>query len=317
MTQPLLHVESLQKEFRAKRGGVVRAVTDVSFAIAKGQTLGLVGESGSGKSTVAKLILRLEAPTGGRIVFDGQNVSHAKGEALRRYRANVQAVFQDPYSSLNPRMRVGESVAEPLIANTRWSRAEIERKSEELLTQVGLDAAAGRRYPHAFSGGQRQRIAIARALALQPRLLVLDEPVSALDASVRGQVLNVLSELQASSGVSYLFISHDLDVVAHLCDMIAVMYLGCIVEIGPRAIVHGAPKHPYTQALLSAVLPRRTGVSGAPSPLRGEPPSPLDSPPGCAFYSRCAQAQASCAQTRPALRATGGGVQVACHLIAT
>lgn len=315
MTQPLLIVQDLKKEFRAAgRRGKVHAVDGVNFTIGKGQTLGLVGESGSGKSTTARLLLRLEDPTSGSIVLDGEDVSAAKGETLRKYRTRVQAVFQDPYSSLSPRMRVQEIVAEPLIANTTLSGAELADRVADILARVGLDREAAQRYPHEFSGGQRQRIAIARGVVLQPELIVLDEPVSALDASVRGQILNLLSEQQARLGLSYLFISHDLDVVAHMCSTIAVMYLGRIVEIAPQATLFNAPKHPYTKVLFSAALPRRPGARTERIKIEGEPPSPLNPPSGCPFHTRCPWAMPVCSQVRPELRATADGSMAACHL---
>lgn len=314
MNQPLLSVVDLQKAYRTMGRSKVHAVAGMDFTIAKGETLGLVGESGSGKSTTARLLLRLEDPTGGRILFDGADVSGAKGDELRRYRTRVQAVFQDPYSSLSPRMRVHEIVAEPLIANTRLSRKEIDERVAELLARVGLNRESGACYPHEFSGGQRQRIAIARGVVLQPELIVLDEPVSALDASVRGQILNLLSELQSRLGLSYLFISHDLDVVAHMCSVIAVMYLGRIVEIAPQATLFNAPQHPYTKVLFSAALPRRPGARAERIRIEGEPPSPLNPPPGCPFHTRCPWAMPVCSEVRPELRPTAEGALAACHL---
>lgn len=314
MTQPLLTVVDLKKEYRAAGRGKVHAVDGVNFAIAKGETLGLVGESGSGKSTTARLLLRLEDPTGGRIVLDGVDVSGVKGDELRRYRTRVQAVFQDPYSSLSPRMRVQEIVAEPLIANTQLSRKEIDERVADILARVGLNQEAATRYPHEFSGGQRQRIAIARGVVMQPEVIVLDEPVSALDASVRGQILNLLSELQDRLGLSYLFISHDLDVVAHMCSVIAVMYLGRIVEIAPQATLFNAPRHPYTKVLFSAALPRRPGARAERIRIEGEPPSPLKPPPGCPFHTRCPWAMPMCSQVKPELRPTSEGALAACHL---
>jgi oligopeptide transport system ATP-binding protein len=314
MNQPLLTVVDLKKEYRAAGRGKVHAVDGVNFTIAKGETLGLVGESGSGKSTTARLLLRLEDPTGGRVLLDGVDVSAVKGDELRRYRTRVQAVFQDPYSSLSPRMRVQEIVAEPLIANTKLSRQEIDERVADILARVGLSQEAGTRYPHEFSGGQRQRIAIARGVIMQPEVIVLDEPVSALDASVRGQILNLLSELQSRLGLSYLFISHDLDVVAHMCSVIAVMYLGRIVEIAPQATLFNSPRHPYTKVLFSAALPRRPGTRSERIKIEGEPPSPLNPPPGCPFHTRCPWAMPVCSEVRPELRPTAEGALAACHL---
>ena len=314
MTQPLLVVADLKKDFRAAGHSKVHAVDGVNFTIDKGETLGLVGESGSGKSTTARLLLRLEDPTSGKIMLDGEDVCAARGAALRKYRTRVQAVFQDPYSSLSPRMRVQEIIAEPLIANTSLAKEEIAVRVADILARVGLDREAASRYPHEFSGGQRQRIAIARGVVLHPELLVLDEPVSALDASVRGQILNLLSELQERIGLSYLFISHDLDVVAHMCSTIAVMYLGRIVEIAPQATLFKTPQHPYTKVLFSAALPRRPGARTQRIKIQGEPPSPLNPPPGCPFHTRCPWVMPVCSQVRPELRTTADGAMTACHL---
>lgn len=315
MNAALLTVSDLKKQFRpAGRRGKVHAVDGVNFSIGKGETLGLVGESGSGKSTTARLLLRLEEPTSGKILFDGNDVSDVRGDALRRYRTRVQAVFQDPYSSLSPRMKVEEIIAEPLIANTSLPPAEIAARVGQILERVGLDREVAQRYPHEFSGGQRQRIAIARGVVLEPELIVLDEPVSALDASVRGQILNLLSELQERSGLSYLFISHDLDVVAHMCSAIAVMYLGRIVEIAPQAVLFKEPRHPYTKVLFSAALPRRPGTRAERIQIKGEPPSPLKPPSGCPFHTRCPWAMPVCSEARPELRNTAQGGMVACHL---
>ncbi len=324
MTEYLLEVDNLQKYFPVGRGGgfgashrpLVKAVDGVSFKLAEGTSLGLVGELGCGKTTTARLLLRLYDVTSGRILFAGEEVQNAKGKPLRAYRNQVQAVFQDPYSSLNPRMRVRGIVAEPLLAQGKMGRAEIRQWVDELLAVVGLDANAGNRFPHEFSGGQRQRIAIARGLALRPRLVILDEPVSALDVSIRAQILNLLQELQDKFNLSYLLIAHDLDVVAHMCDVIAVMYLGKIVEMGSANAVSRSPVHPYTQALFSARLPARPDGRAARIKLTGEIPSPLDPPRGCHFHTRCPHVMARCKGVEPALVPLTGERVAACHLLA-
>ena len=316
---PLLEVEGLTKHFPVRGGalgrsrGLVRAVDAVSFRLDAGTTLGLVGESGCGKTTTSKLILRLEQPTAGRIRFLGADVLGLGGDGLRRYRRAVQAVFQDPYASLDPRMRVGSIVAEPLVINTDLAAAARRRRVQELLALVGLPERAAQLFPHEFSGGQRQRIAIARALALEPRLVVLDEPVSALDVSIRAQILNLLRDLQARLGVAYLFIAHDLAAVAHMSHTIAVMYLGRIVECGDAERVATAPRHPYTQALFAAALPLSPDDRQDEPVLTGEVPSPLDPPGGCRFHPRCPRAMPHCAVDEPAPRWAGGRL-VACHL---
>ena len=319
MTTALLQARDLRKHFPVgrsmfKRGGpVVRAVDGVSFDIMPGQTLGVVGESGCGKTTTAKLVLCLETPTNGSVEFDGQPLGALDGDGVRRYRRSVQAVFQDPYASLNPRMRVGAIVAEPLVTHEALDRGRVEARVAELLGFVGLPARAATLFPHEFSGGQRQRIAIARALAVSPKLIVLDEPVSALDVSIRAQILNLLRDLQQQLGVSYLFIAHDLAAVAHMSHTIAVMYLGKIVEIGPAADVARAPKHPYTQALFAAALPSHPDEARDDMVLPGEVPSPLAPPSGCRFHPRCPRAMARCASDEPALRRHADR-RVACHL---
>jgi oligopeptide/dipeptide ABC transporter ATP-binding protein len=322
MNNILLEARALKKYFTLprslfKRGGpaMVRAVDDVSFHVREGETLGLVGESGCGKTTTARLLLRLYNVTDGKIVFDGTEVQHLVGRHLRDYRNNIQAVFQDPYSSLNPRMRVGDIVGEPLIAAGKQSRAEIRDRVAALFSVVGLNPDATRLFPHEFSGGQRQRIAIARSLALRPRLIILDEAVSALDVSIRAQILNLLQELQEQFKLSYVLISHDLDVVAHMCTEIAVMYLGKIVETGSTDAIRDSPLHPYTQALYSAALPARPKINRQRTRLTGELPSPIAPPSGCYFHTRCPIATQLCAQRQPALLPNSDGHAVACHLV--
>jgi len=316
---PLLEARGLVKHFPVRSGlfggshKVVRAVDDVSFMIEPGTTLGLVGESGCGKTTTAKLVLLLEKPTGGEIRFDGESLATLDADGLRRYRKSVQAVFQDPFASLSPRMRVGSIIAEPLVTNERLSAAELGTRLRKVLDLVGLPARSAQLFPHEFSGGQRQRIAIARALTLSPRLIVLDEPVSALDVSIRAQILNLLRDLQRELGLAYLFIAHDLAAVAHMSQVIAVMYLGRVVETGDARTLVSRPRHPYTQALFAAALPSHPDDSRDEIVLAGDVPSPLDPPSGCRFHTRCPKVMAHCSIDEPKLACVDGR-DVACHL---
>jgi len=322
-SKTLVDVRDLKMHFPLTRGiifqkvvGHVRAVDGVSFSIEKGQTLGLVGESGSGKTTIGRTIVRLYKPTTGQILFGDTDLAKLGGEELRQIRRRVQMVFQDPFASLNPRYTIGSLIAEPMHVYNIGSSSEIREKTAELLSVVGLRAEYIDRYPHEFSGGQRQRIAVARALAINPEFIVLDEPVSALDVSVRAQVLNLLQRLQKQFDLTYLFVSHDLSVVRHVADRIAVMYLGKIVELSDRDELYTAPKHPYTQALLSAVpIPdpkvekRRQRVI-----LSGDLPSPINIPSGCRFHTRCPMAQQICREVEPAFEAKEGREHyAACH----
>jgi oligopeptide/dipeptide ABC transporter ATP-binding protein len=315
----IFEANGVSKHFRAKRGlfgadrGTVRAVDNISFAIEKGQTLGVVGESGCGKTTTAKLVLGLEEPTEGEIRFEGKSLADLDAAGRRHYRKSVQAVFQDPFASLNPRMRVGQIIAEPLVTNENLSSEEARKQVAKMLDHVGLPQKAANLFPHEFSGGQRQRIAIARALSLSPRVIVLDEPVSALDVSIRAQILNLLRDLQTEMGLAYLFIAHDLAAVAHMSHQIIVMYLGQIVESGDAKSVALAPKHPYTEALFSAALPSHPDERREDIILQGEVPSPLRPPSGCRFHPRCVHATARCSTDAPVLvRAEGRAL--ACHL---
>ncbi len=307
MSAPLLEVRDLQKHYPVRGGifsrtvGTVRAVAGVSLTVHAGQTLGLVGESGCGKSTLGRTLMRLEEPTSGQVLFEGRDLAAASGEELFKLRREMQMVFQDPYSSLNPRLTVGEIVREPMLVHGMGSKAEQIERVRDLLATVGLGADALQRYPSEFSGGQRQRIGVARALSLNPRLVIADEPVSALDVSVQSQVLNLMVQLQRERGLAYVFISHDLSVVEHVSDVVAIMYLGRIVEMGPVRAIFDQPAHPYTRALMQAIPtgnPRQRRASVA---LTGEAPSPMAVLPGCAFASRCPFAIDACRLSVPAL----------------
>ncbi len=319
VTEPLLEVENLVKHFpvRGSRFGrrpAVRAVDGVSFHIRRGETFGLVGESGCGKTTTGRVILRLIPATGGHVRFAGQDVFELRGRDLAAWRRQAQTIFQDPYGSLNPRVTVGASIAEGLVVHGLGTRREREAQVHAALTAVGLRPEYARRYPHEFSGGQRQRIGIARALVLQPQLIVCDEPVSALDVSVQAQVLNLLRDLQAAHGLTYLFIAHNLAVVRYIADRIGVMYLGKLVETTPGDELYRQPRHPYTQALLSAIPQPRPGQTQERIVLGGDVPSPLHPPSGCPFHPRCAHVMPVCKQVMPPTRELSPGHAVACHL---
>jgi len=320
MNEPLLEVHQLVKNFeiRTFRGTrkikrVVQAVSGVSFSVAKASTLGIVGESGSGKTTVGRLIMQLLAPTLGSVTFDGQDLASLKTEEMRRMRRRMQIVFQDPFASLDPKMTVGASIAEPLVVQKE--PGDHAERVRELLELVGLAPDHSRRFPHEFSGGQRQRVGIARALAMNPSLIVLDEPVSALDVSIQAGVVNLFSDLQKRLGMSYVFIAHDLSVVRHIADQVAVMYLGKIMEIGPKEAVYEHPTHPYTKALLSAVPVPNPTIERTRHRimLEGDVPSPVDPPSGCRFRTRCWKAAEVCAQQEPALEIRESGQLSACH----
>jgi len=315
----MLDVRGLTKHFPVRRGvlrrvvGQVQAVNDVSFEVAEGETLAIVGESGCGKSTIGRALLRLTEPTAGSVQLDGEDVLTLPAEDMRTMRRRMQIIFQDPYASLNPRMTVSETLAEPLLLHGLASPADVSDRVATLLETCGLQPWHAGRYPHEFSGGQRQRVGIARALATRPRLIVCDEPVSALDVSVQAQIVNLLRDLQAEFGIGYVFISHDLAVVRHMASRVAVVYLGRIVEEAPVAELFASPRHPYTRSLIAAAPRPDPALRNTRAPVQGDLPSALAPPTGCAFHPRCALAEARCRSERPVLR-TIGTTQVACHL---
>jgi peptide/nickel transport system ATP-binding protein/oligopeptide transport system ATP-binding protein len=318
----LVEVRDLVKHFPIKKGillqrqvGAVKAVDGVTFDVVQGETLGIVGETGCGKSTTARLVCRLLDPTSGTITFDGLDVGAQQGDALKALRREMQMVFQDPYSSLNPRKSVGSIIADPFVIHGLYAgQGERKRRVQDLMDRVGLNPEHYNRYPHEFSGGQRQRIGVARAIALEPKLLIADEPVSALDVSIQAQVLNLLRELQRDLGLTLVFIAHDLSVVRHMCDRVAVMYLGKIVELAPSDILYTTPRHPYTGALLSAVpVPDPEGGKRERQLLSGDVPSPANPPSACRFHTRCPKAQTRCSDQEPLLERKSGGGVAACH----
>lgn len=322
--EALVEIQHIKKYFPIKGGilkrtvGHVKAVDDVTLSVMKGETLGIVGESGSGKSTLGRVILRLLEPTEGKILFEKNDISHLGSRKMRAYRKNMQIVFQDPFASLNSKMSVGELVEEPLLVQTPATKAERKEIAIELLEKVGLRASDRDKYPHEFSGGQRQRISIARALALNPKFIICDEPVSALDVSIQAQVLNLMKDLQDELGLTYLFIAHDLSVVKHISDRVAVMYLGRIAEIAPKSAIYEHPLHPYTKALLSSIPVVDTEENNRNKKekmkLQGDLPSPANPPSGCTFRTRCPLAHERCTVERPELKEIDDGHFVACHL---
>ncbi|MEW6660997.1 MAG: ABC transporter ATP-binding protein [Bacillota bacterium] len=321
MQQPLLEVKDVRKWFPLEKDLFereqhhVKAVDGVSFTVNQGETFGIVGESGCGKSTLGRVIPRLLEPSGGEVLFEGKNLFTLPKDQLRQMRRNMQIIFQDPYASLNGRMTVGSIVAEPLLVNSIGNRREREERVRKLLTVVGLTPEHTKKYPHEFSGGQRQRIGIARALALHPKLIICDEPVSALDVSIQSQVINLLKELQLEFGLTYIFISHDLSVVKYISDRVAVMYLGKIVELAAKRDLFATPLHPYTRALLSAIPIPSVDIQREQVILEGDVPSPIDPPSGCRFRTRCRHASARCAAEEPLLVERDANHWVACHLI--
>ncbi len=315
----LLEARALSRDYPVSRGpfrrpATVKALHNVSFTLEAGRTLAVVGESGSGKSTLARLLTLIETPTCGALIIEGEDVADASRERRRILRRDVQIVFQNPYGSLNPRQKIGRALEEPLLVNTDLGPEARREAALAMMAEVGLRPEFYHRYPHMFSGGQRQRIAIARALMLRPRILVLDEPVSALDISIRAQVLNLLAELQEAHGLAYVFVSHDLSVVRHIADEVMVIYLGAVVEIGDKAALFGAPQHPYTSALMAATPVAVPGALKVRAPVIGEPPSPIDPPTGCAFHPRCPLVMEVCRRDAPAL-APKRGREVACWAV--
>jgi oligopeptide transport system ATP-binding protein len=320
VTEPLLQVKDLKKYFPitggvfSKKIGEVKAVDDLTFTVYKGETLGIVGESGCGKSTTGRMLLRLIEPTEGSIVFENQEITNLSKQELRKVRRDMQMVFQDPFASLNPRHTVEKILEEPLIVHGIGSKQERKKKVYEMLEVVGLGSYHAKRYPHQFSGGQRQRIGIARALMTRPKLIIADEPVSALDVSIQAQVLNLLEDLQKEFGLTYIFIAHDLGVVRHISDRVGVMYLGRMVELADSDVLYESPKHPYTKALLSAVPIPDPEYQQERQLLTGDLPSPANPPKGCAFHTRCSACMDICKTTRPTLQEVEKGHYVACHL---
>jgi dipeptide transport system ATP-binding protein len=319
LSAPILEARGLSREYPVARGlfgrhASVKALKDVSFTLAPGRTLAVVGESGSGKSTLARLLTLIELPTRGELRIEGEDVAHADAERRRRLRREVQIVFQNPYGSLNPRQKIGRTLEEPLLVNTKLKREARREAALAMMDSVGLRPEFYHRYPHMFSGGQRQRIAIARALMLRPKILVLDEPVSALDISIRAQVLNLLAEIQEAQRLAYVFVSHDLSVVRHIADEVMVIYLGSAVEIGSKQSVFEDPRHPYTRALMAATPVADPGALKVRAPLIGEPPSPINPPPGCAFHPRCPLVMDVCRREAPAL-VSKHGRDVACWAV--
>ena len=318
MNELILEIRNLKKYFPLRGGvfsrkrGDVKAVQGVSLDIVKGETIGLVGESGCGKSTLGRTLLRLEEPTSGEVIFEGDDLAHASQRELFALRKNLQMIFQDPYGSLNPRLTVGAIIEEPLEVHKWGSKSERREKVADLMEKVGLKPEVMNRYPHEFSGGQRQRVGIARSLALNPRVIVADEPVSALDVSVQAQVINLMVELQETLDLTYMFISHDLSVVEYISDRIAIMYLGRIVEIADTRTIFDAPRHPYTQALIDAVPKADPRLRRTHRPIEGETPSPVNPPPGCAFHPRCPFATEACKGDVPSLESVGERHEVAC-----
>jgi dipeptide transport system ATP-binding protein len=317
---PILEIRGLTRDYSVSRGvfrsrATIKALSDVSFSLQAGQTLAVVGESGSGKSTLARLLTLIENPTAGALLIDGEDVANASAATRKRLRREIQIVFQNPYGSLNPRQTIGKALEEPLLVNTRLTAAERKAEALSIMDKVGLRPEYYHRYPHMFSGGQRQRIAIARALMLKPKILVLDEPVSALDVSIRAQVLNLLASLQEEFALAYVFVSHDLSVVRHIADEVVVIYLGHAVELGGRDAIFGSPQHPYTRALLSATPVADPAMRRERIVLSGEPPSPFAPPPGCPFNPRCPQAFDHCRAEMPPLEPKQGR-DVACWAVA-